>query len=1497
MERFLLVACCVGVVLIGAAMLACAVALFYSKAKKATIWSMPRFRMAVFSAGAIVATFAAQKSAPKLVYRSTLNSAAAITQPIVGEAGTCTGATFVPGRAGKALYVPEHTQAAIVPFSNGMPTNSGCIEFWAKLPGNKDGFIERGDPLLISFLDENGMDSIRVEYNRNNGSGGEGLCAVIPGFAIWSGGTSYSSLLSSEKMQDWHHYALVWNVDGISTLAEAPIVALLLDGRMVAKTVQIENWDKDGFMTAMSRPFTLQLSDGRPIYANSPYSIDELRVWDSDVTMFNYEALDSNVRYVDANAPEGGMGLSWKDAARTIDDVSQNLGGDGVIYVKPGVYGPFSYNPVSQNAQHLLIVAMGGVNDTVIDGNSNDHLICLGEASTTTSLRLEGFTVRNMNAAASGVEFDKCVINGFTHGVASASTFKTCLVSGNVVGENEFLFADCMLVGCTVAGNDVSEGVVVSSCNAANSIFWNGAADGYVSLDATNCCVEVQCQGVGNFFADPKFVDAANGDYRLAEDSPCIDAGDNSYNEADVDLAGVRRVRNRIIDIGVFEAKPPVSLVYHSTLDSVGAISKPLIGEVGMCFDASFVAGKAGAALHVPEHTRVAAIPFLQGLPQECGCIEFWARVEKAGSTFRDGGDPMLLYISGDNDSDIFGWIEYNKNDGCGQGGIGLFLAGFRAYTGRNGISNYAQILPADSIHEWHHYAAIWNVEGIEAIEGKARFAVLVDGKVVAQATGTGNRPWDDFDEEGFLEAMRRSVTLNLSRPDTRWGHSPYSIDELKVWNSDVITYKDFAYAQDVSVVYDGKPHALTVPDGASFKYSLSENGPFVDECPARKDAGNTIVWYVQTVEGLGTVTNHATISITPRPVTFTSASAEKKYDGTPLSAETIYDGGGVVDGDNFAFSFTGMRTAIGESPNSFNWSFAEWTLASNYSVSIVFGTLKVTAGEDQSGMVYEIVRGENGEDTIKVSHFADDVSGDFVLPQTIGGLPVVKVCSGALSGLPVTGVVVPAGVAIEGALFDGCAQVTNVEIDASAVVEGTLSLRGCGSLKEVVIPAGAGIAPHSFLGCWALERVVFLGEPDFAEDVGEDDPAALLACYPAEHAAKWEKVLRNLGYGGRYGAFDGEWTGVDSLLADSGNMMSPAPTVTPTDQPAAQYALRTGVGGGALLPGAAGWDAFNIPDGMAWDKATGALVGTPVRSGVYDVLLVSGSGASTKIMRTTLEVAGYAVITGYVGVAFSVSGLPVSDLKSYSKLPAGLAWKNKVLSGVPTKAGKYPFVTKAGEPVEIRILAVPGGAVGVFNGQMTNAAGRICPVKVTATAAGKVTATMTIGTKAHTLKASRWNAIAQEDFDGVKHRVLTAKLTASKLEMVIKVDADAAWNSDAMTAIGTLGAAKGYAGTAQRDAFSLNDDAKTMVKSLAGTYSLNASSDGAGGWQLVPSAVGKKGALTVKLKATGAATLSGKLTSKTTVSASATVHVDGDGRAELRFYSKGVWIVWRLED
>jgi uncharacterized repeat protein (TIGR01451 family) len=67
--------------------------------------------------------------------------------------------------------------------------------------------------------------------------------------------------------------------------------------------------------------------------------------------------------------------------------------------------------------------------------------------------------------------------------------------------------------------------------------------------------------GGGNLSADPRFVNAANGDFRLQGDSPAIDAGDNAPLPTDVttDLAGEpRRVDgdedgNPVVDMGAYE--------------------------------------------------------------------------------------------------------------------------------------------------------------------------------------------------------------------------------------------------------------------------------------------------------------------------------------------------------------------------------------------------------------------------------------------------------------------------------------------------------------------------------------------------------------------------------------------------------------------------------------------------------------------------------------------------------------------------------------------------------------------------------------------------------------------------------------------------------------------------------------------------------------------------------------------------------------------------------
>ena len=74
------------------------------------------------------------------------------------------------------------------------------------------------------------------------------------------------------------------------------------------------------------------------------------------------------VRYVDQNATISGAGTSWGNPARTIDEVSREMSG-GVIYVKPGVYGAFSYHEPSADGEPLKVVAMGSPEETVIDGS------------------------------------------------------------------------------------------------------------------------------------------------------------------------------------------------------------------------------------------------------------------------------------------------------------------------------------------------------------------------------------------------------------------------------------------------------------------------------------------------------------------------------------------------------------------------------------------------------------------------------------------------------------------------------------------------------------------------------------------------------------------------------------------------------------------------------------------------------------------------------------------------------------------------------------------------------------------------------------------------------------------------------------------------------------------------------------------------------------------------------------------------------------------------
>ena len=90
-------------------------------------------------------------------------------------------------------------------------------------------------------------------------------------------------------------------------------------------------------------------------------------------------------------------------------------------------------------------------------------------------------------------------------------------------------------------------------------------------------------------------------------------------------------------------------------------------------------------------------------------------------------------------------------------------------------------------------------------------------------------------------------------------------------------------------------------------------------------------------------VENLGTLTIEKRDITITSASADKKYDGTPLTCEEFgITGDGLTDSDRIHCSFNGSQKDVGESKNEFTVSGESGTNLDNYNVTTVFGDLVV---------------------------------------------------------------------------------------------------------------------------------------------------------------------------------------------------------------------------------------------------------------------------------------------------------------------------------------------------------------------------------------------------------------------------------------------------------------------------------------------------------------------------------------------------------------------------
>ena len=88
-------------------------------------------------------------------------------------------------------------------------------------------------------------------------------------------------------------------------------------------------------------------------------------------------------------------------------------------------------------------------------------------------------------------------------------------------------------------------------------------------------------------------------------------------------------------------------------------------------------------------------------------------------------------------------------------------------------------------------------------------------------------------------------------------------------------------------------------------------------------------------------------LSITKRPVTLTSGSAERVYNGEALTKNEVTastgENEGFVEGQGATYDVTGSQTDVGTSDNTFTYTLNKGTKADNYSIELVPGKLEVT--------------------------------------------------------------------------------------------------------------------------------------------------------------------------------------------------------------------------------------------------------------------------------------------------------------------------------------------------------------------------------------------------------------------------------------------------------------------------------------------------------------------------------------------------------------------------
>ena len=240
----------------------------------------------------------------------------------------------------------------------------------------------------------------------------------------------------------------------------------------------------------------------------------------------------------------------------------------------------------------------------------------------------------------------------------------------------------------------------------------------------------------------------------------------------------------------VFLSKRPVTanggasdgLIFYCTFDDEASITSPAIGPAGTFMTGRFEDGKFGKALLAMPFTKHAAFEFPVGFIKDSGCIEFWAKILKAKPAVGTGGDPRLLAITLADTHELAGWLDIGSNDGAGNSGFTLSTwFGARSSMRGSRCLRYAELFPSGDWRDWHHYAVVWDKNGILDLPQAPKAALLVDGKLVT-SVDVQSVPAHLFRMPSQTPYIL-GITYDPALGAENTTKSPFLVDEYKIWN------------------------------------------------------------------------------------------------------------------------------------------------------------------------------------------------------------------------------------------------------------------------------------------------------------------------------------------------------------------------------------------------------------------------------------------------------------------------------------------------------------------------------------------------------------------------------------------------------------------------------------------------------------------------------------------------------------------------------------------